>query len=585
MALDAAFLSFLKTELSKAQGAKVDKIYQPSKEEMVLSLRSKEYTGRLMLSAQADCARIHFTALSPDNPQNPPMFCMLMRKVLGGARLRALRQPGMERVLFLDFDTVNELGDPAVITIAVEIMGRHSNIIVMDEQNKIIDAIKRVGPTMSSVRPILPGLTYQMPPSQEKTNLLDTTGEQALKSMLQSPAPRLQKAFMETLAGFSPIVSREFCQYTAQDVDVQKEDLTSEQQDKAVYFLNRLIHLLKTQQATPYMVLDAAKKPLDFTFMDVHQYGSSALVRPMESFSALLDSFYNERALADRLRQRANDLLKLLANTQERIARKLDVQRQELVQSEGRETLKMYGDLLSANLYQIQKGSTAVTLPNFYSETGEEVNILLDPLLTPAQNAQKYYTEYKKAATAERKLLGLIAQGEEELKYLDSVFDELTRASGEQELLQIRQELASSGYLRHYKEQKGRGEHKLAPMRFCSDDGFTILVGRNNVQNDQLTLRQSRNCDIWFHTQKIPGSHTVIITEGKEVPNRTLEQAAIIAAYHSKARHSALVPVDYTPIKHVKKVPGAKPGMVIYDVYQTAIVTPDEELVLRLTAR
>lgn len=225
MALDAAFLSLLKTELSKAQGAKVDKIYQPSKEEMVLSLRSKEYTGRLMLSAQADCARIHFTVLSPDNPQNPPMFCMLMRKVLGGARLRALRQPGMERVLFLDFDTVNELGDPAVITMAVEIMGRHSNIIVMDEQNKIIDAIKRVGPTMSSVRPILPGLTYQMPPSQEKINLLDTTGEQALKSMLQSPAPKLQKAFMETLAGFSPIVSREFCQYTAQDVDVQKEDL------------------------------------------------------------------------------------------------------------------------------------------------------------------------------------------------------------------------------------------------------------------------------------------------------------------------------------------------------------------------
>ncbi|MCL2069092.1 MAG: NFACT family protein, partial [Oscillospiraceae bacterium] len=356
------------------------------------------------------------------------------------------------------------------------------------------------------------------------------------------------------------------------------------------FFLGQIADMLRDGACKPVMVLDPDEHPRDFTFMPVHQYASSMLTREYESFHALLDAFYARRDLMERQKQRSSDLLRLLANVSGRITRKLAAQRGELLECDRREHLRIMGDLLTANLHLLQKGDTKAVVANYYDESNAEIEIPLDSRLNPSQNAQRYYALYRKAETAGRMLLKLIAQGEHELEYIDSVFDALTRAETAADLEAIRAELAESGYARSRRQgQKSGGkpgkpkpDTKLSPLKFRSTDGFIIFVGRNNIQNDRLTLRESHSGDMWLHTQKIPGSHTIITAQGREVPKSTLEQACIIAAWHSKARESAKIPVDYTRVKNVKKPGGAKPGMVIYDHYETAIVSPDEALVKSL---
>ncbi len=584
MPLDGAMLSQVKEEIARQiMGSRVDKIYQPSREELILSLRGREGAVKLLISASANSSRIHFTSIPVENPASPPMFCMLTRKHLGSAKVVGVSQVGMDRILHLDLETINELGDRVVLTLCVEIMGRHSNIMLIDEKGKIIDAIKRVGSEMSSVRPVLPGMAYAPPPAQpHKQNLMTSSADAILQQLgEQRRETELSKRLMECLQGVSPLLCREIAFFATRGREASVEDLTQEEQVRLRFYLSTLGENMGKYQCTPTMVLDLSGKPKDFSFVPVRQYGNSMLTREYDSYSQLLDRFYSERDAIDRMKQRSNDLLKFLVSTSDRIARRLATQREELKESANRQQLKNYGDLLSSNLYAIQKGDRSAQVIDFYTEGNPVITIPLDPMLTPVQNVQKYYAEYRKADTAEKKLIELISQGEMEQAYIDSVFDNLTRARGEEELNAIRQELAQQGYLKSY-VLKGKKPQKLAPLRYRSTDGFTILVGRNNVQNDQLTLKESRNQDIWFHTQKIPGSHTVIVTEGKPVPNSTLEQAAILAAYHSKARDSSKVPVDYTQIRNVKKPNGAKPGMVIYDVYQTAIVDPDPDLVRSL---
>ena len=359
--------------------------------------------------------------------------------------------------------------------------------------------------------------------------------------------------------------------------------MTPDHFDRLRFFLSRVILMARDYTGTPTSVIDSRKKPMDFSFLDIHQYGGSMFTRTYDSYSQLLDDFYTQRDNIQRMRHRSSDLLKVLANTADRIARKLSLQQKELADCSDRETWKIYGDLISANLYSIQKGDRTARLINFYDEAQSEVVIPLDPRKTPAQNAQKYYGEYRKADTAEKKLRELIEEGQQEAVYIDSVFDALTRAQTNDELTAIRAELAEQGYLRKKGSAAKKGkEPKLAPKRYRSNDGFTILVGRNNVQNDQLTLKEARGRDYWFHTKNIPGSHTIVVSDGQEVPDSTLHQAAILAAVNSKAAESSQVPVDYTLIKNVKKPRGAKPGMVIYVSYQTAYVTPDLELEKRL---
>lgn len=585
MALDGIFLNQLMREMQPlAVGARVDRIAQPSREEIVLHLRRQGWNGRLLLSAAANSPRIHFTAEAPENPKAPPMFCMLLRKHLGGAKLTNISQLGLDRILHLRFETFNELGDRVELTLAVEIMGRHSNIILVGQDGKILDAVKRIDEEQSSVRQILPGMAYLLPPPQDKLSVLEADADQLFERMHTVRDGELSRVLMGTLQGISPIVARELAHFATHGVEMEFSQLREEQLVRLRYALERLIGLVRRGEGTPTMVVDESGKPREFSFMEIHQYGISLFTRSYGSYSELLDAFYLERDRIDRMRQRSHDLLRLLVNLTERISRKLAAQREELTRCGERERLRIYGDLINSNLYQLQKGDRVARLQDFYDPGLPTVEIPLDPRLTPVQNAQKYYADYRKADTTERMLTRLIAQSEEELAYLDTVFDELARARSEGELTVIRQELASQGYLR---ENRGRGgkprrEEKLSPLRYRSSDGYTILSGRNNLQNDRLTLKESRNYDVWFHTQKIPGSHTVVVSQGGEIPDRTLEEAAVIAAYNSRARESTRVPVDYTYIKFVKKPVGAKPGMVIYDSYKTAIVTPDEALVQKL---
>ena len=584
MALDGAFLHCLREELEDSlPDARVDKVHQPSREELIISMRTRAGTKKLYFSARANSPRVHFTDIPLENPASPPMFCMLLRKRLTGGRLIGIRQPGLERALYFDLDCVDELGDIVRLTLAVEIMGRHSNIILIDGDGMVVDAIKRVDLEMSSVRPVLPRLLYSPPPAEsEKKDLSLCTPDELLASAMAGRDIPFSKALLGVSHGLSPLLCREVSHYATRGSDTTAHSLTEGEQDRARFFLARIKATFETGEGrTPYILYKGEGAPLDFSFLPIAQYGLSAVGREMESFSALLDAFYAQRDQAERTRQRAQDILRVLTNASERTARKLGHQREELARSGDREKYRIYGDLIHANMHAIPRGAGSAELVNYYDPDCALVTVPLDPSLSAAQNAQKYYKEYRKAQTAERVLAEQIAQGEEELAYFDTVFDALSRAVTLRELGELREELAAGGYLR-LQRGKQKPPPPLGPMEFVSDDGFPILVGRNNMENDKLTLRTARGSDVWFHTKNIPGSHVVVLTSGRVPPDRTLEQAAVLAALHSKAAASRQVPVDYTEVRNVKKPSGAKPGMVIYETNRTAYVTPDPALAQRL---
>lgn len=573
MALDGITLSMLKNELAEnLVGARVDKIHQPSKEELIMSLRYNGGSKKLLVSASASAPRVHFTEAPVDNPKAPPMFCMLMRKYISGAKLIGIEQFGLERILHFSFSTYNELGDPVVLKLAVETMGRHSNIILIGSDGKIIDSIKRVTADMSSVRQVMPGMTYVFPPSQDKMNTLDLDYMAFIARLKEGRDIPLSKALMEVLDGVSPIVCREFSEYATKGNDTTARELSNDECENLVYIIDKTASAVKNDACAPYIIEDESGKPIDFTFMEVKQYGTTAVPKLCESFSSMLDRFYSERSGADRMKQRSGDLFRFVMNLCDRLSRKLDVQRQELARSAERDTLRVKGELIHANLRNIEKGMTSVILENYY-DNNNPIEVKLDPRLSPNQNAQHYFSEYRKADTAEKMLKKFIEKGEAELSYIESVFDLLSRARTEDEVLMLREELAEQGYIKRSR-QKNQKPLKLSPKEYVSTDGFRILCGRNNLQNDKLTFKDSRKNDIWLHTQKIHGSHTVIVTEGREVPSSTIEQAAIIAAYNSKGRDSSLVPVDYTEIRNVKKPSGAAPGKAVYEHYKTAYVRP-----------
>ena len=582
MALDGAFLRHLKKEITdRALGARVDKIYQPNKEELVFLLRTRQEAFKLLLSARANSPRIHFTQYAPENPKVPPMLCMLLRKRLSGAKLVEVRQPGLERLLYLDFDAANELGDKVRLSLVIEIMGKYSNIILVDGQGKIVDALKRVDEEMSSQRLVQPGLAYELPPAQNKPCMLECQPEEIVEAIVHQPKNQsLNKGILNALQGLSPVVCREVEHQVGRGQELFTRDLTQEQKERLRFFLERLFTTVRDTAGEPYMVTKIKGKPMEFSFLNIVQYGTLASVSRWEDFSSLLDEFYEERDRQDRMRVKAQDLLRLLANASERLSRKINLQRGELARSEDREHLRVCGDLINANLYRIERGSAFADLENFYDEN-RLMRVKLDPALNATQNAQKYYKEYRKAKTAQQVLGEQIAQAEQELLYVDSVFDCLSRVQSESELNEIRQELREEGYLKAVRDKR-KPPAPLAPLEFVSSEGFRILVGRNNRQNDKLTLKQANNNDIWLHTKNIPGSHTIIVTGGRQPGDATLKEAAMLAAYHSRAKDSSQVPVDYTQVRYVSKPQGAKPGMVIYVHYQTLFVTPQHELTEKL---
>ena len=576
MALDGIFLRHLKRELEeKLIGGRVDKIHQPNREELVIAFRTRESAYKVLLSARANSARVHFTSVALENPKQPPMLCMLLRKKLQGAKLLEIRQPELERLLHFDFDAVNELGDHVVLTLTMEIMGRYSNVILTDENGKIVDALKRVDAEMSSQRLVLPGVAYQLPPPQEKLCLLNASNSEVVAAVKALPGDAaLSKALLSVLQGVSPIVCREIEHRVGRGKDLAVRQMDEEQYFRLGYFCQKLKDTVERVDGAPYLAVNRQKKPLDFSFLDIQQYGTAAIVYEEKSFSELLDRFYLEKDQLERMRAREQDLLRLLSNASERLSRKINAQKAELMQCAQRDELRIAGDLISANLYTIPKGADKADLPNFYEEGTPLLQIKLYPALTASQNAQKYYKEYRKAKTAEEKLTEQIEIAQDEIIYLDSVFEALSRAATSQDLGEIRAELMEQGYIRKLRSKKEKPAAVSAPLTFQTSDGFTVLVGRNNRQNDRLTLKTANNNDIWFHTKNIPGSHTVLVTDGKKPTETAMTEAAVLAAQHSKAKDSSLVPVDYTEIRNVSKPQGSKPGMVIYKAYKTLFVNP-----------
>lgn len=581
MALDGVFLRLIKNQLEPLIGGRVDKIHQPSREEILLTIRTREGTFRLLFNTGAGNARVHVTTAEIENPKTPPMFCMLMRKHLSSGKLMDIRQDGFERILYFDFDSANEMGDICRFTLAIEIMGRHSNLILINSENKIVDSIKRVGQDMSSVRMILPGMTYTLPPKEQRFSLIDNESSEICNGVKDYPKYTLPKALMKVIEGISPVFAREAEFYTAKGEELVVENMTDEHFDRLNFFIKKTASDLKSGE-NKYTVLRTKDGLLkDFCFCDISQYGNLMITKQFESPCEVLDYFYSQRDSVARMKQKAQDLFKILMNTIDRISRRTANQRQELKECAEREKLKKCGDLIMSNLYRIEKGQGSVEVEDFYEPDCPIIKIKLDKRLNPSQNAQKYYREYRKLDTAEKKLTGLIKEGEEELLYIDSVFDSLTRATTEGEVAELRTELAEQGYVK-LSRIKGKPPKAMPPMKFISSNGYEILVGRNNKQNDKLTCKTADKTDIWLHTKELTGSHTIIRCNGENPPESTILEAAIIAAYHSKGRNSSQVPVDFTLIKNVKKPTGAKPGMVIFTSNQTLYVTPDEELVEKL---
>ncbi|MBQ9415131.1 MAG: NFACT family protein [Clostridia bacterium] len=584
MALDGGMIYCLAAELREAlDGVRVDKIHQPSREELVLALRGKAGTKKLYLSSRVQSARVHLADATPENPASPPMFCMLLRKHLTGGKLAAIRQDGLERVLYFDFDCINELGDVVRLTLAAEMTGRHSNLVLIGGDGRVIDAIKRVDPAMNEERPIVPSAPYQPPrPLPDRLSPLDADRDRLVEAVKRCQASSLSDALLRTTQGLSPLVCREVASLTLRKAEKRPDELTDEEWERLAFFVGRVRETLLTgERRVPYLIRTLSGEPQAFCYMPITQYGLSAVGSEAASFSKLLEEFYAEKDSRERLAGRAHDILKILVNASARIERKLEKQREELARSGDRDKWRLYGDLLIAQAYAVPPGADEATVMNYYDENGGTITIPLDPSRSAAANAQRYYKEYRKAQTAERVLTEVIASGEAELRYLDSVLDALSRASSMQDIAEVRQELIDGGYIRHTEKRK-RPTAPAEPLRFRSSDGTLILVGRNNLQNDRLTLKVAKGSDLWLHTKNIPGSHVIIRLDGAAVTETALHEAAVLAATHSKAAASAQVPVDYTFVKFVHKPAGAKPGMVIYEHQQTQYVTPDEALLKRL---
>ena len=575
MPLDALCLTAVAGEVRSAvHGGKIDKIYQPTRDEVVLYIRGPAGNVRLLLSANPGHPRAHLTERNRENPEQPPMFCMLLRKHLQGARILELNQPPLERILDFKLETLDELGDRVERRLVLEAMGRSANLILLDGEGRIVDCTRRVdGDIARGQRQLLPGLFYRQPPTVDKLNPFTLEPEE-LRLVLANPLGKAwDKLLLDSFTGLSPLVARELAFRAGDD----SEKLAAE--------LEKLGKAVKENRFTPYLLVREGK-PVDFTFLPVLQYGPETESIPRESFSALLDDFFSDRESAERVRQRGQDLVKSVTSARDRTARKLGNQARELEATKNRERLRELGDILTSNLHLMEKGMSTFRTMDFYDPEGGEVDIPLDPLLTPQQNAAKYYKEYNKAKTAEEMLTIQIEKGEKELEYLNSVLENIALAEGEKDLQEIRQELTETGYLRRPKTAAKRAKRVSGkPIEFRSSSGLRISVGKNNSQNDLLTTKLAYKSDIWLHTQKIHGSHVILWLEGGEADARSLTEAAQLAAYFSQARDGSKVPVDYTPVKYVKKPAGARPGMVVYTTYQTAVVEPDAALAKKLRVK
>jgi len=574
MAIDAICLQAVVAELRpQLVGLRIDKVQQPARDQIILLFRGK----RLLLNAGAGAPRIQLTETVRGNPAEPPMFCMLLRKHLAGARVTDITQPPLERLVRIELDASDELGRAGRRALVLEAMGRRSNLILLDGEGRVIDSLRRVDADMSARRQVLPGLYYQPPASTGRLPVTEETGEGFAARFAAAPAEKTLDGFlMDSYFGLSPLMARELAFRAAGDTDTRVFQLSGPA--PLWRAMEDFLARVRENRFTPVCLLRDGK-PLDFACVPVEQYGAAVETVAYDSFSALLDAFYEARERQEQTRQRGADLLRAASTARDRLRRKLAQQEKEYAATQERDKLRVQGDLITANLYRMERGQARLECENYY-EDNAPATILLDPLLTPQQNAAKYYKRYTKAKTAEKYLREQMELARRDLEYLESVLAEIGQAEAEQDFADIRAELREAGFLR--KQGKKEKSRPAAPWEFRTGGGFRVLVGRNNRQNDKLTLKDADRRDIWFHTQKIHGSHVILRCNGQAPPEEDVAEAAMLAAWFSQARESGNVPVDYTEVRNVKKPAGGRPGMVVYTTYRTVNVTPDRETVERL---
>ena len=513
------------------------------------------------------------------------MFCMLLRKHLVGARVADIVQPGLERLVRLELDITDDFGQPGKRTLVLEAMGRRSNLILLDGEGRIIDCLRRVDADMSASRQVLPGLYYEPPASTGRLPVTEETEEGFREKLAAANAERQLDAFLlDNYFGISPLVAREIAFRAAGETDRHIFQLTREGEDRLWTAFSQVTGAVTEKHFIPTLI-ERDGTPLDFSYLPITQYGDAAQISRRESFSALLDGFYEARERQERVRQRGADLIRTATTARDRLRRKLAMQEKDYAETRDRGRLRICGDLITSNLYRMERGQSKLTCENFYDENCAEITIPLDPLLTPQQNATKYYKRYTKAKTAEKYLREQMNIARRDMEYLESVLEEIAEAETEQDFLDIRGELRDAGYLRGQGKGKKEMKRPAKPREFRTTTGFRVLVGRNNRQNDKLTMKDADHRDLWFHTQKIHGAHVILCTGGQIPDDDTIVEAAKLAAYYSQARESGNVPVDYTQVKNVKKPAGARPGMVIYNTCRTVNVTPEEALVKQLSVK
>ena len=572
MAFDAFYLSAVLKELRSLSEVRVEKIHQPARDTVILHLRHREGRCKLLFAMNPTAPRLHLTTANPENPPEPPMFCMLLRKHLSGGRLIDISQPPMERCAVFTFECMDEMGDLVQRKLIAELMGRTCNLYLLSPEGRIIDCLRRIGLDESAKRQALPGLYYQDPEPVAKRNPLELTEECYVNLLSQPGADLLADRLMDELGGLSPLICREAALYACGDVDARLENGNiSDISGKIAEFFKENL-----ENPAPYYYAQNGN-PKQFAFCPIRQYGDCARA---ESFSGLLDMFYTVRDRNDAMRQKSQSVRKTVQNLCTRLTKKLAIQAKELEATFDRERLRQLGDILTANIHKITKGQTLVRVEDFYDEDMKEIEIPLSPILSPQQNAAKFYKDYARMKTAEKELTRQIELGEGELEYLKSVLDELNRADSDQALEEIKQELQAGGYLKADTGKKRVKTGKLPPLRFESTDGFPIFVGRNNRQNEELTFKSARKDDIWLHASKVHGSHVIIACAGQNVPDDTITQAAQLAAHYAETTGGQNIPVDVTPVRQVKKIPNGKPGMVIYHTYKTVIVNPYPDIVV-----
>lgn len=580
MAFDACFMYAVANELNRnISGARVEKIQQPEKDELVMILHRERESIKLSVSAGANNPRINITNIVKENPKSAPMFCMLLRKYLIGSKILTVTQLKFERVLEIKFEAYDELGILSNKYLIVEIMGKYSNIIFCDINKKIIGAIKVIDFSTSQKRQILPGMQYELPPSQNKYNPLEITEEDFNKIYKKNDIIPSEKFITDNFMGISAL--------TAREIVYRAEKNYNGNLWNSFY---GIINKLRNNEFLPVLIYDKNEIPVEYSFMNIAQYGNTAQIRVMDSFGQLIDEFYGLREKSERLKQRSNDIIRLISNIKSRLLKKIALQESDLRSCADKEKYKLYGDLIISNIYKLERGMKKAKLTNYYSENNdniEKTEVILDECLTPAQNAQRYYKRYNKAKSAERELTNQLKLAKAELDYIHSVEESLTRAETEADINEIRRELYESGYASRMKDFNKNPAVKqknisVKPLEFRTDGGFRILCGKNNNQNDYITTKTASRSDYWFHVKNAPGSHVILFCDGKEPSESDLAQAAVIAAYYSQLRESKNIPVDYTHVRNVKKPNGAKPGFVIYTSNKTAYITPDINTINRL---